>query len=110
MIATALDKYRTDYAVVVWDVTRTEQGNLAYESHLGGSVVQVHDGFSSQAMHHSSEFHKPIIETALSETAHSVAWFQQQNKVLIVGMNNKQLKIFDLRGCYIQHNFRFLQP
>lgn len=44
------------------------------------------------------EVARPIAEMGLSELAHSLAWLQRQSRTLVVGMNQKQIKIFDLRG------------
>lgn len=33
----------------------------------------------------------------MGEVVSSLKWFAQQNRVLVCGMNNKQLKIYDLR-------------
>lgn len=44
------------------------------------------------------ELARPIAEMGLSELAHSLTWLRKQNRTLIVGMNQKQIKIFDLRG------------
>jgi hypothetical protein len=39
-----------------------------------------------------------VAEMGLSDAAHSLAWLYNQPRSLIVGMNNKHLKMVDLRG------------
>lgn len=46
----------------------------------------------------NTEYIKPIIEIGLSDIAHSLAWFNQSPQVLVVGVNNKNLKMLDIRG------------
>lgn len=82
LLATALDKSRTDHSLLVWDLSRCH-------SHQ----VSATDGMV-----------RPSAELGLSETAHSAAWLQQRN--IILGMNNKHIKVFDIRGdspwdCFI---------
>lgn len=45
-----------------------------------------------------AELSKPYLEMGLSELAHSLAWFHHEPRTLVVGMNQKQIKTFDLRG------------
>lgn len=71
---------------MVWDIAHTgtmvtnnsmQYGNL---SHYGSS---------------GSGLNKPLYELAQNEVVHSLKWLQ--NKTIICGMNNKHIKIFDLR-------------
>ena len=39
---------------------------------------------------------KPYLEIGTSESTSSLAWFKQP-KVLVAGMNNRTLRVFDLR-------------
>lgn len=41
---------------------------------------------------------KPLIEFGLAEASHSVAFSLHASGTLLTGMNNKHIKIFDLRG------------
>jgi hypothetical protein len=76
-LAAGLDKARSDYAVAVWDVAASSK---------------FVNGFHSDAL-------RPAIELGNSETAHSVTWVHA--KTLLVGMNGKHIKLFDLRGMTI---------
>lgn len=38
----------------------------------------------------------PVAELGLSDTANSICWLH--NRCLVVGVNSKQLKMYDLRG------------
>jgi hypothetical protein len=48
------------------------------------------------------ELARPVAELGLSETAHSLAWFNSQSRSLVIGMNNKHLKLVDLRGILVK--------
>ncbi|KDR16180.1 GATOR complex protein MIOS [Zootermopsis nevadensis] len=90
LIAAGLDKYKADHSVLLWDVLkcphhgdgRTGMPSVSYQHHA-----------ASQAL----ELARPVAELGLSETAHSLAWFNTQSRSLIIGMNNKHLKLVDLR-------------
>ncbi|CAG7836336.1 unnamed protein product [Allacma fusca] len=73
LLAAALDKARSDYAVAIWDVAASSK---------------LVNGFHSDAL-------RPAIELGNSETAHSIAWVQ--SKTLLVGMNGKHIRHYDLR-------------
>ncbi|XP_054286757.1 GATOR complex protein MIOS [Macrosteles quadrilineatus] len=70
MIAAGYDKYRTDHSVLLWDVLRPSDPSL---------------------------YIRPIAELGLSDTAHSLVWLPHQPRSLVIGMNNKHLKLVDLR-------------
>lgn len=72
LLAAGLDKARSDHAVIIWDIS----ANQKYTN-----------GFHSDALRS---------ELGQSETAQSVAWVT--NKTLLVGINGKHMKLFDLRG------------
>ncbi|XP_052753330.1 GATOR complex protein MIOS-B isoform X3 [Galleria mellonella] len=80
MLAVALEKYRNDHCILLWDVNRIP----------ATQTDRVSEG-------QSSESPKPIAEMGLSETAHSVAWTNSSNRTLLASMNLKYIKIFDLR-------------
>lgn len=77
LIAAGLDKYRTDHSVLLWDV-------LKCPAHQGSAM--------------SSDHARPVAELGLSDTAHSLAWLNSQPRSMVIGMNNKHLKMIDLRG------------
>lgn len=82
LIAAGLEKHRTDHSVLLWDLQRCPHSN----GHL------VHHAASS-----SMEPTRPSVELGLSETAHSLAWLRGQSRCLMVGLNNKHLKLYDFR-------------
>lgn len=69
---------------MVWDIAHTgtfvANNNMQYLSHYGSSL---------------SGLNKPLYELGQNEVVHSLKWLQ--NKTIICGMNNKHIKIFDLR-------------
>ncbi|XP_039295830.1 GATOR complex protein MIOS-B [Nilaparvata lugens] len=80
LIAVGLDKYRMEHSVMVWDVVKG----------------------SSRAGHYSTnpaEYPRPCSELGLSDTAHSLAWLRTQPRSLVIGMNNKHLKLIDARDA-----------
>ncbi|PNF34608.1 WD repeat-containing protein mio [Cryptotermes secundus] len=91
LIAAGLDKYRADHSVLLWDVLKCP--------HHGDGRTGVVPGVSHQHQASSSavELARPVVELGLSETTHSLAWFNSQSRSLIIGMNNKHLKLVDLR-------------
>ncbi|XP_043215584.1 GATOR complex protein MIOS-A-like isoform X2 [Amphibalanus amphitrite] len=76
LLAVGLDKHRNDSSIFVWDATGAP-GQLS-SSRLGMEPA------------------KPYLEIGNSESTSSLAWFKQP-KVLVAGMNNRTLKVFDLR-------------
>lgn len=79
LIAVALDRYRTEHSVMLWDVMK-------------GPTRMTHHSSGTQ-----SEHTRPVAELGLSDTAHSLAWLHSQPRSLVMGMNNKHLKMVDLR-------------
>jgi hypothetical protein len=95
LIAAGLDKYRADHSVLLWDVLKCP--------HHGDGRTGVP---SVSHQHHASpafELARPVAELGLSEIAHSLAWFNTQSRSLIIGMNNKHLKLVDLRGTSVKY-------
>ncbi|CAH1238277.1 MIOS [Branchiostoma lanceolatum] len=92
MLAAGLDKYRSDSSVLVWDINAkyiADSANSPDKSRVHRDSVGSGEGPSMVS--------KPLVELGASETALSLAWFTHESKTLLVGMNNKFLKIFDLR-------------
>ncbi|XP_043268495.1 GATOR complex protein MIOS-B [Venturia canescens] len=81
LIVSGLDKYRTDHSVLLWDIQRTP---------IGSDRVHHHPNVQTDTI-------KPIAEAGVSETTHSLAWFNNESRCLVAGINNKQLKIIDFR-------------
>ncbi|XP_049873651.1 GATOR complex protein MIOS [Pectinophora gossypiella] len=81
LLASALDKHRSDHCILLWDVNRT----TALDEPAAGTSSQPADAA------------KPLAEMGLSETAHSVTWANCANRMLLASMNLKHIKIFDLR-------------
>ncbi|OXU30787.1 hypothetical protein TSAR_008781 [Trichomalopsis sarcophagae] len=81
LIVSGLEKYRTDQSLLLWDVMKSPS--------------------SSERTHHynasQTESVRPLAEAGVSETINSLAWFYNEPKCLVAGVNNKQLKIIDFR-------------
>lgn len=81
LIVSGLDKHSKDHSILLWDINKSLQ-----------CAERVH--------HHNTvqtDSVRPIAEVGVSETIHSVAWFKHEQKCMVVGANNKQLKIIDFR-------------
>ncbi|EFN84236.1 GATOR complex protein MIOS [Harpegnathos saltator] len=81
LILSGLDKHSKDHSVLLWDIDKNPQ-------------------CSERIHHHGSnqmECIRPTAELGVSETIHSAAWFKHDPKCLVLGANNKQLKILDFR-------------
>ncbi|RZC42359.1 WD repeat-containing protein mio-B [Asbolus verrucosus] len=87
LVAAGLDKYRSDNSVLIWDITRSSQNN---DSNNSGRLAV-------NTMAPAVELAKPIAEFGVSETAHSMAWFSTNSKIIAVGMNLKNIKFVDIR-------------
>ncbi|XP_012282534.1 GATOR complex protein MIOS-B [Orussus abietinus] len=83
LIVSGLDKYRTDHSVLLWDVLKFPLGSDRPHHH--GSA--------------QSESIRPVAEAGVSETVHSLAWFNNEPRCLVAGINNKHLKIIDFRDA-----------
>jgi WD repeat-containing protein mio len=68
ILAAGFDKHRSEYGILVWDVCKT--------------------GLDSA---------KPVVEFAFGEPTASLAWFNQ-SQTIVAGVNNKHLRVYDLRG------------
>lgn len=77
-LSAGFDKFRNDYSTLVWDVQR--QSNPTNPTENSQNYSQ-----------------KPLYELGLGELTHSLKWFPYQKDLIVCGMNNKHLKIFDLR-------------
>ncbi|XP_066997693.2 GATOR2 complex protein MIOS isoform X2 [Anabrus simplex] len=91
LIAAGLDKNRADHSVLLWDVFKCPH---YVDSKGNAPVVSSHHHHSASS---GSEGARPIAELGMSEIAHSLAWFSLQPRCLVVGMNNKHLRLVDLR-------------
>jgi len=65
---------------MIWDIAHT------------GSIINNNGNLYSSSL---SGLNKPLYEFAQNEIVHSLKWFH--NKTILCGMNNKHIKIFDLR-------------
>lgn len=82
LLAAGLDKVRTDHSVIVCDVSRpglAPSYTFEQRNSISGDVL------------------KPLMEYGNAETAHSVAFSLHTARTLMAGMNNKQIRLFDLR-------------
>lgn len=88
LIIAGLDKYRAEHSILVWDVFKCANHVIETKGSSFGS---------SQQNSSVSELARPVCELGMSEIVNSLAWFNFQPRSIIVGMNNKHLRMIDLR-------------
>ncbi|XP_014672958.1 PREDICTED: WD repeat-containing protein mio-like [Priapulus caudatus] len=97
LLAAGMEKYRADHCILVWDVLATPFVDLMAtperRGHILGNSADTSSGMVSKPMH----------ELGLSETVLSLSWFKHDPKTLLAGMNNKHIRIFDLRDTGRAH-------
>ncbi|KAH0544233.1 GATOR complex protein MIOS-B [Cotesia glomerata] len=81
LIVCGLDKYRTDHSILLWDVLKSPSVTDRTHHHAASQTDSI----------------RPLSEAGVSETTHSLSWFNNETRCLIAGVNNKQLKIIDFR-------------
>ncbi|XP_025096511.1 GATOR complex protein MIOS-like isoform X2 [Pomacea canaliculata] len=84
-LAEGLEKFRNDPCIVIWDITLSHSAS----------------GDGSERSRYSSSEHgsitKPYLEIGPGETSSSFSWFPQTPRSFVTGMNNRYLRIYDLR-------------
>lgn len=86
LLFAGLDKHNKDYSIFLWDINKNPQCSERVHHHAGTQM----------------EYIKPIAELGVSESVHSAAWFKHDPKSLVLGANNKHLKILDFRGMLVK--------
>lgn len=85
LLAEGLEKFRNDPCIVIWDITLSHSAS----------------GDGSERSRYSSSEHgsitKPYLEIGPGETSSSFSWFPQTPRSFVTGMNNRYLRIYDLR-------------
>ena len=79
VLAGGFDKHRSEHGLIVWDVVK--RGN---------------------------DFAKPLMEAAFGDTVNSLAWFNTAHTIA-AGVNNKHLRLYDIRGISIIKNFFIIE-
>src|SRR6218665_2402498 len=87
LIAEGVERYRQDSSILIWDVCSQP------------SDISAHSDRKSSSEGSSVCITKPLYEIGSSEISHSLAWFHNSPRTLIAGMNNKCLRIYDLRDA-----------
>ncbi|KPM02469.1 hypothetical protein QR98_0008830 [Sarcoptes scabiei] len=78
LLASGFDRCRNDFSVMVWDIAHT---GINYNQASQSATI--------------SGTTKPLHRFAQNEQVHSLRWFQ--DRFLVCGMNNKQIKLLDIR-------------
>lgn len=84
LLTEGLEKFRNDACIVIWDIT---------SSHITSD--------NSERSRYSSSEHgsvtRPCFEIGAGDTSSSFAWFPQDARTFVTGMNNRYLRVYDLR-------------
>ena len=82
LLVSGLEKYRMDHSLLLWDISKSPLNPERMYHHNSTPIESI----------------RPISEAGVSETVHSLSWFNKYPKCLVAGLNNKHLKIIDFRG------------
>ncbi|XP_050419216.1 GATOR complex protein MIOS-A [Patella vulgata] len=85
LLAEGLEKHRNDSCIAIWDINSSVMSESMWASSSRLSYSE------------SSIINKPYQEIGYSESSSSFSWFYSSPKTFITGMNNRQLRIYDLR-------------
>ncbi|KAK7500780.1 hypothetical protein BaRGS_00008024 [Batillaria attramentaria] len=84
LLTEGLEKFRNDACIVIWDIT---------SSHMTSD--------NSERSRYSSSEHgsvtRPCFEIGPGDTCSSFAWFPQDARTFVTGVNNRYLRVYDLR-------------
>lgn len=83
-IAVGYEKYRSDFALLLWDITKSPFNDI--NTRLSNSTVQP-----------AVELARPVVEYGVSEMVHSLAWFSCNSRQMAAGMNGKTIRLLDFR-------------
>ncbi|XP_064648261.1 GATOR2 complex protein MIOS-B-like isoform X2 [Lineus longissimus] len=86
LLAESLEKHRVDYSILIWDVNSRPM--------VSGPVTPERGHVDSTERNIIT---KPVVELGPGETTLSFNWSPHEPKTLVAGMNNKFLRIYDLR-------------
>ncbi|ESO96272.1 hypothetical protein LOTGIDRAFT_174927 [Lottia gigantea] len=92
LIAEGLEKHKNDPCIAIWDINHN-----AVPSDYGSSER------SRYSYSDPGVITKPSQEIGYAETSSSFAWFTSSPKTFITGMNNRQLRLYDLRDTTRPH-------
>jgi WD40 repeat protein len=84
LVASGLDRVRNDFCLNIWDVNQRL-------SPAGGT----------------KGFPEPLRKLASSEPITSIKFFRDQPDTLVTGVKGQFVRIYDLRGMFVQMNIRF---
>nr|XP_006821083.1 PREDICTED: WD repeat-containing protein mio-like [Saccoglossus kowalevskii] len=83
------EKSRYDPSILIWDINAKPAVELSSTPERTRTFPTNIDSSSSVT--------KPVAEFGASETTMSLAWSYHEQQTLIAGMNNKHLRLYDLR-------------
>ncbi|XP_070565047.1 GATOR2 complex protein MIOS-like [Ptychodera flava] len=82
------EKSRTDYSILIWDINAKPSAELSSTPERNRTTSYIDSSFTVT---------KAMTELGLSETSTSLAWSYHNAATFITGMNNKFIRVFDIR-------------
>lgn len=97
-LAIGFEKARQDFGLMIWDIeSANSKGHFEiYNQESSQSLVP--DQENKSAPGPGALARKPVVQYGLSETVSSMAWFHRTQDQMAVGMSQKWIRLFDLRG------------
>ncbi|KAL4222251.1 hypothetical protein ACF0H5_018288 [Mactra antiquata] len=90
LLAEGLDKHRNDCCISIWDVKARNNTELSERQRYSSNMTE-------------NAISKPFVEVGMGDTTSSFAWFKQEPRTFIAGMNGKCLRVYDLRDASKPH-------
>jgi len=107
LLATGLDKVRSDFSCLIWDVREGVSGpssddtaSSASSSSSSSSIAPTRDNsFNLSAISSTEKIERPVGQFANSEAVASVAWLPGSPGCLATGTGARWLRIYDMRDA-----------
>lgn len=100
LLATGLDKVRSDFSCLIWDVHESGSAPSTEDGTSSASVTSARDNsFNLSSIAATEKVEKPIGQFANSEAVTSVAWLPSSLGCLATGTGSRWLRIYDMRDA-----------
>jgi hypothetical protein len=101
ILATGLDKVRSDFSCLIWDIRESGSSPSSDEStsHTSSSTPSRENSFNLSSIAATEKVERPIGQFANSEAVASVAWLPGSPGCLATGTGARWLRIYDMRDA-----------
>lgn len=100
LLATGLDKVRSDFSCLIWDVHESGSAPSSEDSTSTASVTSSRDNsFNLSSIAATEKVERPIGQFANSEAVTSVCWLPGAAGCLATGTGSRWLRIYDMRDA-----------